>query len=75
MDEEKKEGKCGCIYCGDPCEKEFCCEAHELLHYDEEEFSGDEILDADENEALAEQRELEREERKSKAGLFDKEGP
>lgn len=62
-----------CVVCGDPSRGDFCCNAHELLHYDEEEFSRDEILDADEDEALVEQRELEREERKGKAGLFEEE--
>ena len=59
-----------CPVCGDPCQGKFCCEAHELLHYSEEEFSREEWLDAEEDEALAEQRELEREERKEKSGLF-----
>lgn len=59
-----------CVVCGDPSIGDFCCEAHELLHYDEEEFSRDEWLDAEEDEALLEQRELEREERKEKSGLF-----
>jgi len=56
-----------CPICGDPCRGKFCCEAHELLHYDEEELSRDDWLDAEEEEALAEQEELEREERTSKA--------
>ena len=56
-----------CPVCGDPCQGKFCCEAHELLHYDEEELSRDDWLDAEEDEALAEQRELEREEKISKA--------
>jgi len=62
-----------CVVCGDPCQGKFCCEACELLHYDEEEFSREEWLDAEEDEALLEQEELEREERKEKSGLF-KEG-
>ena len=56
-----------CPICGDPCRGKFCCEAHELLHYDEEELSRDDWLDAEEDEALAEQEEIEREERISKA--------
>lgn len=52
-----------CPICGDSCRGKFCCEAHELLHYSEEEFSREEWLDAEEDEALAEQEELEREER------------
>ena len=56
-----------CPICGDPCQGKFCCEAHELLHYSEEEFSTEDWLDAEEDEALAEQRELEREEKISKA--------
>jgi hypothetical protein len=56
-----------CPICGDPCQGKFCCEAHELLHYSEEEFSRDDWLDAEEDEALAEQKELERQERISKA--------
>jgi len=56
-----------CPICGDPCRGKFCCEAHELLHYDEEEFSREEWLDAEEDEALAEQEEMEREERMGKA--------
>ena len=59
-----------CVVCSDPSVGDFCCEAHELLHYDEEEFSRDDWLDAEEEEALAEQRELEREERVSKAGVL-----
>ena len=56
-----------CPICGDPCRGKFCCEAHEFLHYDEEELNRDEWLDAEEDEALAEQREMEREEKISKA--------
>ncbi len=59
-----------CPICGDPCRAKFCCEAHELLHFDEEEFSREDWLDAEEDEALAEQRELEREERIGKAGIY-----
>jgi len=53
-----------CVVCGEPSYDDFCCEAHELLHYDEEEFSRDEIMERDLDEALAEQRELEREDDK-----------
>ena len=60
-----------CPICGDPCRGKFCCEAHELLHYDEEELSRDDWLDAEEDEAMEEQREIEREERKMKSGLFE----
>lgn len=56
-----------CPICGDPCQAKFCCDAHELLFYDEEEFSREESMDAEEEEALAEQEELEREERKCKS--------
>ena len=56
-----------CPICGDPCRDKFCCEAHELLHYSEGEFSTEDWLDAEEDEALAEQREMEREERIGKA--------
>ena len=59
-----------CSICGDPCQGDFCCEAHELLHYSEEEFSREEWLDAEEDEALAEQEELDRGERNMKAGIF-----
>lgn len=71
---DKLKKKKHCLICGEPSHGDFCCEAHELLHYDEEEFSREEAMDADEEEALIEQEELEREERKMKAGLF-KEGP
>ena len=56
-----------CVVCGDPSIGDFCCEACENLHYDEEELSRDDWLDAEEDEAMAEQREMEREERISKA--------
>ena len=56
-----------CVVCGDPSVGDFCCEGCENLHYDEEELSRDDWLDAEEDEALAEQREMEREERISKA--------
>ena len=59
-----------CPICGKPCQGDFCCEAHENLHYDEEELSREEWLDTEEDEALAEQEELEREERNMKAGIF-----
>lgn len=49
-----------CPICGDSCQGDFCCDAHELLHYDEEEFSREEMMDAELDEALAEQEELER---------------
>ncbi len=51
-----------CPICGDSCKGNFCCEAHENLHYDEEEFSRMEVMDEDD-----EQGEMEREERISKA--------
>ena len=56
-----------CVVCGDSSIGDFCCETCELLHYDEEEFSREEWLGAEEDEALAEQEEMEREERISKA--------
>ena len=59
-----------CPICGDPCRGKFCCEAHEFLRYDEEELSRDDWLDAEEDEVLAEQREMEREERKMKSGII-----
>ena len=40
--------ECGCAYCGDLCEDEFCCEAHEYLFYGEEELGRDEELEYDE---------------------------
>ena len=49
-----------CVVCGDPSISDFCCEAHENLHYDEEELSRED----DEDD---EQEEMEREERISKA--------
>ena len=49
-----------CVVCGDLSIGDFCCEAHENLHYDEEELSREEDVD-DEQEIM------EREERISKA--------
>lgn len=56
-----------CLSCGDliPPNNDFCSEGCEHNFYD------DSALERDLDEALAEQRELEREERKSKAGLFE----
>lgn len=59
--------KKNCLICGEPAHGDFCCETHELLFYDEDEFSREESMDANEEEALAEQRELEREEKKCKS--------
>ena len=59
-----------CPICGKPCQGDFCCEAHELIYDDEEKFSREESMDADEEEALLEQGELERGERNMKAGIF-----
>ena len=55
-----------CPICGDPCQGDFCCEACELLHYSEEEFSREEVID-DEDE---EDDELYRDEMNMKAGIF-----
>ena len=55
-----------CPICGDPCQGDFCCEACELLHYSEEEFSREEVIDADEEE----DGELYRDEMNMKAGIF-----
>jgi len=52
-----------CVVCGDPSIGDFCCEAHENLHYDEEELSREE----DEDD---EQGEIERQERIGKALPF-----
>lgn len=41
-----------CIFCGDPCEKDFCCEAHEYLFYAEEEEAREEDVYFDEDEEL-----------------------
>lgn len=51
-----------CLSCSDPIppNKNFCCDECENAFYD------DSHLERDEDEALAEQRELEREERKTK---------
>jgi len=52
-----------CVVCGDPSIGDFCCEAHENLHYDEEELSREEeICDEDD-----EQKEMDRQERIGKA--------
>ena len=63
------------VVCGDRYRSDLCCEAHENLHYDEEELSREEEIDEDD-----EQKEMEREERKSKAfndqnALWLAEGP
>jgi len=34
-----------CVVCGDPSIGDFCCEACENLHYDEEELSREEDVD------------------------------
>ena len=34
-----------CVVCGDPSIGDFCCEACENLHYDEEELSREEEID------------------------------
>jgi len=52
-----------CVVCGDPSIGDFCCEVHENLYNDEEEFSRMEVIDEDVNEDV----ELERQERISKA--------
>ena len=52
-----------CVICGDPSIGDFCCEAHENLHYDEEELSREEIVEDEDDE----QGEIEREERIGKA--------
>lgn len=52
-----------CVVCGDPSIGDFCCEAHENLHYDEEELSREEIIDDEDDE----QEIMEREERINKA--------
>ena len=52
-----------CVICGDPSISDFCCEAHENLHYDEEELSREEEIDDEDDE----QEEMEREERIGKA--------
>ena len=41
-----------CAYCGDPCEKEFCCEAHELLFYAEDELTREEDICFDEEDEI-----------------------
>ena len=52
-----------CVICGDPSISNFCCEAHENLHYDEEELSREEVIDDEDDE----QEIMERQERISKA--------
>ena len=54
-----------CVVCGDPSIGDLCCEACENLYNDEEEFSREAIVDAD--ELIEIQWELERQERISKA--------
>ena len=54
-----------CVVCGDPSIGDFCCEACENLYNDEEEFSREAIVNAD--ELIEIQWELERQERISKA--------
>ena len=55
-----------CLSCSDPIppNKDFCSDGCENDFYDESH------LEREENEALAEQKELEREERNMKAGIF-----
>jgi len=55
-----------CLTCCEPVpsDKEFCSDGCENDFYDESH------LEREEDEALAEQRELEREERNMKAGIF-----
>ena len=36
-----------CVICGDSSIGDFCCEACENLHYDEEELSREEVIDED----------------------------
>ncbi len=50
-----------CVVCGEPSQTDFCCEGCRNIHYDEEEFSREELIEDDEQE------ELERQERISKA--------
>ena len=52
-----------CVICGDPSIGDFCCEAHENLHYDEEELSREEEIDEEDDE----QGEIERQERIGKS--------
>ena len=56
-----------CVVCGDSSIGDFCCEACELLHYSEEEFSREELMDEEEEE---EDGELYRDEMNMKAGIF-----
>ena len=51
-----------CVVCGDPSVGDFCCEAHENLHYDEEELNREEEIDEDDEQEI-----MEREERIGKA--------
>ena len=59
--------KKNCLICGEPSYGDFCCKAHELLFYDEEEFSREEKINTKEEEALAELEELKKEEMKCKS--------
>ena len=52
MDEKSKEEKRECVYCGDPCEGKFCCEAHELLFYAEDELVREEEICFDEEDEI-----------------------
>jgi len=54
-----------CPVCGDACQDKFCCEACELLFYNEEEFSREEEIDMEE-----EDEELYRDEMKMKSGVL-----
>ena len=53
-----------CVVCGAPSISDFCCEAHENLHYDEEELSREEEIEDNEDD---EQDEIDRQERIGKA--------
>jgi len=57
-----RRGKDFCVYCGDPSQGDFCCDAHENLFY-----SIDEDVGFDEDNAELDL--ILREERKGKAGL------
>ena len=52
-----------CVVCGKSSIGDFCCEAHENLHYNEEELSREEEIEDEDDE----QGEMERQERISKA--------
>ena len=56
-----------CVVCGDPSIGDFCCEACENLYNDEEEFSREAIVDADEQ---GEVETMMRAEKKMKAGIY-----